>query len=102
MSDLTPKQKRLARIITLQAIYAKELKGSNLDDTCEFMLNKDNPPKKNIVRYGKYLSNLIFKHSLEMDNLIKNRSKNWDFDFKRMRIIEIKIMVIIPVLMYFL
>ena len=80
MPDLTPKQKRQARIITLQIIYAYELKGSDLDDTCEFMLDQSNPPKENVLKYGKQLSNLIFQHAVEADELIKNRSKNWDFD----------------------
>ena len=80
MSDLTPKQKRQARIITLQIIYAQELKGSNLDDTCEFMLDKGNPPIEDVIKYGKQLSNLIFQHAVKIDRLIKNRSKNWDID----------------------
>ena len=80
MPDLTPKQKRQARIITLQIIYAHELNGSNLDDTCEFMLDKGNLPIVSVVKYGKQLSNLIFQHTIEVDKLIKSRSKNWDFD----------------------
>ena len=80
MPDLTPKQKRKARIITLQVIYAHELKGSNLDDTCAFMLDERKPPMVNVIKYGKQLSNLIFQHAIEVDELIKNRSKNWDFD----------------------
>ena len=80
MPDLTPKQKRQARIITLQVIYAHELKGSDLDDTCEFMLDESKPPMVNVVKYGKQLSNLIFQHAIEVDELIKSRSKNWDFD----------------------
>ena len=80
MSNLTPKQKRQARIITLQVIYAHELNGSDLADTCEFMLDEGNLPIKDVLNYGKQLSNLIFQHSIEVDELIKNRSKNWDFD----------------------
>ena len=80
MPDLTPKQKRQARIITLQGIYAHELKGSDLDDTCEFMLDPGNPPMTNVIKYGKQLSKLGFQHAIEVDELIKNRSKNWDFD----------------------
>jgi len=80
MSDLTPKQKRQSRIITLQIIYAHEFEGSDLNDTCEFMLDKGNPPLENIIKYGKQLSNLIFQHTIEVDKLIRNRSKNWDFD----------------------
>ena len=80
MPELTPKQKRQARIITLQVIYAHELEGSDLDDTCAFMLDEDKPPMVNVIKYGKQLSNLIFQHAIEVDELIKNRSKNWDFD----------------------
>ena len=80
MPELTPKQKRQARIITLQIIYAHELEGSNLDDTCEFMLDKGSPPLENVIKYGKQLSNLIFQHVVKVDEIIKNRSKNWDFD----------------------
>ena len=80
MSDLTPKQKRQARIITLQAIYAHEFNGSDLDDTCEFMLDEGNPPFEDVIKYGKQLSNLIFQHAVKIDKLIKNRSKNWDID----------------------
>ena len=80
MSELNPKQKRQARIIALQAIYAKELRGSELDDTCDFMMDVDKPPSDKIIKYGKQLSNLIFMHSKELDKLIISRSKNWDFD----------------------
>ena len=80
MSELTPKQKRQARIITLQVIYAHELKGSDLDDTCAFMLDEGKPPMVNVIKYGKQLSNLIFQHAVKIDRLIKNRSKNWDID----------------------
>ena len=80
MPDLTSKQKRQARIITLQVIYAHELKGSDLDDTCAFMLDEGKPPMVNVIKYGKQLSNLIFQYAIEVDELIKYRSKNWDFD----------------------
>ena len=80
MPDLTPKQKRQARIITLQVIYAHELNGSDLDDTCAFMLDEGKPHMVNVVIYGKQLSKLIFQHAIKVDELIKNRSKNWDFD----------------------
>ena len=80
MPELKPKQKRQARIIALQAIYAKELRGSELDDTCDFMMDADKPPSNKVIKYGKQLSNLIFMHSKELDKLISSRSKNWDFD----------------------
>ena len=80
MPKLTSKEKRQARIIALQAVYAHELSGSDLDDTCEFMMDRGNPPSNNIINYGKQLSTLVFSHTVETDKLIKDRSKNWDFE----------------------
>ena len=80
MSELKPRQKRQARIITLQAIYARELQGSDLDDTCNFMMDTEKPPSEDVIKYGKQLSNLIFMHTEEIDKLIISRSKNWHFD----------------------
>ena len=44
------------------------------------MMDKDNPPSRDVINYGKQLSNLVFIHTVEVDKLIKDRSKNWDFD----------------------
>ena len=80
MSELKPRQKRQARIITLQVIYAHELQGSDLDDTCNSMMDAEKPPSEDVIKYGKQLSNLILMHAVEIDKLIVSRSKNWDFD----------------------
>ena len=64
MSELKPKQKRQARIVTLQAIYAKELQGSELDDTCDFMMDADKPPSDNIIKYGKERSGIIRRRQI--------------------------------------
>ena len=80
MPKLTSKEKRQARIITLQAVYAHELNGSKLDDTCNFMMDQANLPSNNVINYGKQLSNLVFAHTVKADKLIKDRSKNWDFE----------------------
>ena len=37
MHDLTPKQKRKARIIALQFIYAQEFQGSDMNTTLKHM-----------------------------------------------------------------
>ena len=80
MPDLTPKQKRQARIMALQSIYAQELNGSAPDTTCEHMLDITNLPGKEVLKYSKHLCNLTSKYISEIDNLIKQRSKNWDFN----------------------
>ena len=78
--SLTSKEKRQARIITLQTIYAHELKGSDLNDTCKFMMDSENLPSEDVINYSKELSTLIFTNTVETDKLIKDRSKNWDFE----------------------
>ena len=80
MPKLSAKEKRQARIITLQAVYAHELNGSKLDDTCKFMLKKDKLPSNDTINYSKKLGKLVFLHSNEADKLIKEKSKNWDFE----------------------
>ena len=80
MHDLTPQQKRNARIFALQVIYAQEFNGSDMDTTFKYMLDHENLPTKDVVTYGKHLCSLTFKHLHETDELIKQRSKNWDFD----------------------
>ena len=56
---MTSKEKRQARIITLQATYAYELKGSEFDDTYNFMMDRANLPSKDIIHYSKIIQ--IFK-----------------------------------------
>jgi len=80
MPSLTPKEKRQARIISLQATYAYELKGSGLDETYKFMMDSGKLPKKDVINYGKQLSNLVITHTDETNKLIQDRSQNWDFD----------------------
>ena len=80
MHDLAPQQKRNARISALQVIYAQELNGSDMDTTFKYILDYENWLTKDVVTYGKHLCFLTFKHLHETDELIKQRSKNWDFD----------------------
>ena len=80
MHDLTPQQKRKARITALQVIYAQEFQGSDMDTTFKYILDNENWSTKDVVTYGKHLCSLTFKHLHETDELIKQRSKNWDFD----------------------
>ena len=80
MSNLKPKEKRKARIAALQMIYAKEFKGSGLDETCNLLIENESKLSKEIIKYSKQLSNLVFIHLMELDKLISSKSKNWDFD----------------------
>ena len=76
---MKPKDKRKARIIALKGIYAYEMEGSNLDDTFEYMLDNTSDSKA-VINYGRKLSDLVLKNTVKIDSLIKDRSKNWDFN----------------------
>ena len=86
MHDLTPQQKRKARIAALQVIYAQELQGSDMDTTFEHMLDPEDTPEDNVIIYSRHLCVLTSQHLDEMDELIRKWSKNWDF--KRIAIMD--------------
>ena len=80
MHDLTPQQKRKARIAALQAIYAQEFHGSDMDTTFKYMLDPEDAPDDNVMIYSRHLCSLTIQHLPTTDKLIKKRSKNWDFE----------------------
>ena len=80
MHDLTPKQKRKARIAALQVIYAQEFHGSDMATTFEHMLDPADTSEKDAIVYSKHLCSLTLQHLDETDTLIKKHSKNWDFE----------------------
>ena len=80
MHDLTPKQKRKARIAALQVIYAQEFHGSDMATTFEHMLNPADTQEKDVIVYIRHLCYLTIQHLDEMDTLIKKHSKNRDFE----------------------
>ena len=86
MHDLTPKQKRKARITALQGIYAQAFHGSDMDTTFEHMLDPADTPEKDVIVYSRHLCSLITENLDEMDTLVKKHSKNWDF--KRITILD--------------
>ena len=90
MHDLKPRQKRKARIRALQAIYSQEFSPSDLDTTFEhiqtFFEDEINNREEKVnnnglekeILYSKHLCMLTNKYSLKLDEIIKERSKNWD------------------------
>jgi len=85
---INPKDKRLARIIAVQAIYAYEICPENSDDILDIILENDDSdwsalesvPSKDAIRYGKKLYKMVIKIKDELDDLIKERSKNWSIN----------------------
>ena len=80
MHELTPQQKRQARITALQVIYAQEFHGSDTDTTFKHMLDPDATQEEDVLTYSKHLCSLTIQHLDETDKLIKQRSKNWDIE----------------------
>ena len=80
MHDLTPKQKRMARILALQVIYAQEFKGSEMDVTFEHMLDPKQTTEDAVITYSRHLCILTATHKDVVDSMIKKRLKNWDFN----------------------
>ena len=85
---IDPKDKRLARIIAVQAIYAYEICPENSDDVISVILDNDDEewsplesvPSDNAIEYGKKLYKMVIKIKDELDDLIKARSKNWSIN----------------------
>jgi len=83
-----PKDKRLARIIAVQAIYAYELYPDNTDEILSIILDDDDcdwsalesRPSKDAIAYAKRLYKKVIKVKDELDDLIKKRSKNWSIN----------------------
>ena len=88
-TKVNPKDKRLARIIAVQAIYASEIYPENSDDIFNIILNSgedeewrplDSTPTKKAINYGKKLHKIVIKNIDELDDLIRKRSKNWSIN----------------------
>ena len=85
---IDPKDKRLARIIAVQAIYAYEICPDNTDDILNIILDNDDcdwsalesVPSKDAIKYAKKIYKMVIKIKDELDDLIKERSKNWSID----------------------
>ena len=85
---VNPKDKRLARIIAVQAIYAYELYPDNTDEILSIILDDDDcdwsalesRPSKDAIAYAKRLYKKVIKVKDELDDLIKKRSKNWSIN----------------------
>ena len=92
---INPKDKRLARIIAIQAIYASEIYPENSDDMFDIILNSgeeeewlplESIPTKDAINYGKKLHKMVIENKDSLDQLIKERSKNWSIN--RIRLLD--------------
>ena len=87
-TKINPKDKRLARVIAVQAIYAYEIYPDNSDDIISIILDNDDSewsplesvPSQDAIAYGKKLYKMVIKIKDELDDLIIERSKNWSIN----------------------
>ena len=92
---INPKDKRLARIIAVQAIYASEIYSENTDSIFNIILDSgedeewlplESTPTKDAISYGKKLHALVVDNKDDLDQLIQKRSKNWSIN--RIRLLD--------------
>mgnify|MGYP000896521416 CR=1 FL=1 len=88
-TKVNPKDKRLARVIAIQAIYASEIYPENSDNIFDIILNSgedeewlplESAPTKDAINYGKKLHKIVVSNKDSLDDLIKKRSKNWSIN----------------------
>ena len=73
-------KRRRARELALQAFYATEMSRNNLERAIvDWVRGQDNIAPE-IVDFATELLGLSYQHSGEIDEFIKARALNWDFD----------------------
>ena len=85
--DMTRKEKRLARVIALQAIYAHEVAETELGNAIASIVEElEEPPSADVIGYGGKLAHLAIDHQEGSDELIVARLRNWEM--KRVSLID--------------
>ena len=85
--NMTRKEKRLARIIALQALYAHEVAETEPGNAIATIVEEfEEPPPADVISYGGKLVRLAIDHQEGSDELIIARLKNWEM--KRVSLID--------------
>ena len=85
--DMTRKEKRLARIIALQAIYAHEVAEIEPGNAIGTIVEElEESPSADVLDYGGELARLAIDHQEGSDELIVARLRNWEM--KRVSLID--------------
>ena len=85
--DMTRKEKRLARVIALQAIYAHEVAETELKNAIATIIEElEESPSADVIGYGGKLARLAIDHQEGSDELIVARLRNWEM--KRVSLID--------------
>ena len=74
-------EKRKARIVALQVIYANEISKVDPASMLSYIADElDVENQSSILHYSMKLINLTIDNKSEIDQIIISHSKNWDFD----------------------
>jgi len=85
--EMTRKEKRLARIIALQAIYAYEVAETEPGNAITTIVEElEDSPSADVIGYGGKLARLAIDHQEGSDELIEARLRNWEM--KRVSLID--------------
>lgn len=77
--DMTRKEKRLARVIALQALYAHEVAETEPGNAIATIVEElEESPSTDVITYGGKLTRLAIDHRESSDGLIEARLKNWE------------------------
>ena len=77
--DMPRKEKRLARIIALQALYAHEVAETEPGNAIATIVEElEESPSADVISYGGKLARLAIDNRKSSDDLIEARLKNWE------------------------
>lgn len=77
--DMPRKEKRLARIIALQALYAHEVAETEPGNAIATIVEElEEFPSADVISYGGKLARLAIDNRESSDDLIEARLKNWE------------------------
>ena len=77
--DMTRQEKRLARIIALQALYAHEVAETDPGNAISTIVEElEESPSADVISYGGKLARLAIDNRESSDDLIEARLKNWE------------------------
>lgn len=74
------RERRLAREIALQAIYAQELSGDDIGTVEKHVIEASEELTEELQQFSRQLFESTVNHREELDQYIKEKSENWDFE----------------------
>ncbi len=73
------RERRAARELALQAMYARELSDDPIRHVEAYVIDPSDIPEE-LKKFARTLFQISTLHKDELDNYIKEKSENWDFE----------------------